>query len=73
METRRRESLRAPVPREVPVPHSEVGLRHRGDLEVRSETAGGGGGQVGVESVRFGPPIPPGSLVPDEWVVLVCG
>ena len=45
METCRQESFCAPVPREGPVPHLEVGPRHRGNIERRLETAGGGGGK----------------------------
>ena len=47
MDTRQLESLRALGPREGPVPHSEVGLRHHSNIEGRSEMAGGGGGRGG--------------------------
>ena len=73
METCRLESLCAPGPCEGPVPYLEVGLRHHRNLEVRSDTEGGGGGRVGLEIVRVGPPTPTVVLELDEVVVLVCG
>ena len=73
VDTRQQESLRAPGPLKVPVPHSEVGLRHRGELEGVYETAGGGGGLGCGEVVRFEPPTTLRRLAPDEGVVSGCG
>ena len=73
MENRRRESLCTTGPCKGPVTHLEVEPRHCGQVEGRTDTEGGGGGQVGGEVVRVVTPTPPGSLAPDEGVVSSCG
>ena len=73
VDTRRRESLRAPISRKGPVLYLEVGLHNRGKLEGIQETSVRGSGRGGGDTTWFGPPPPPGSLAPVEGVVLVCG
>ena len=73
METRRGESLRAPISCKGSVPHSEVGPRNSGKLEGKQATAGRGSRIGGGGATWVGHPTPLGSLAPYKGVVLVCG
>ena len=59
--------------REVPGPYLEVGLRNRGKLEGRQETAVRGSGSLGVDTILVRRPPPTGSLAPFKGVVLGYG
>ena len=72
VDTRRRESLRAPGYRKGSSANSEFGPCHKGELAGRQKTTGRGGGSGGGHTDGLGPPPSPGSLAPDQGVVQGC-